>query len=159
MYYNDKFDPADENDLDLNSVPDNEFDRMLEKTKKMDRGYNQITRKYVNYEGKTKYKKIDVYTSSGYGNFIRDAETGAYYNNKVGTTDEDLFFKVILATGELKSSNDSTSLFYISPEHYMKHLMCEIPEATIKNWEVKRNARLKQLNNQKSKNSGSIVVN
>ena len=158
MYYNDNCDPANENNFDKNSH-DDEFDIMLEKTKKMDKGYNQITIKYLNYQNKKKNKKIDVYTSSGYGNFVRDAETGTYYKNKVGTLDEDLFFKVSFATGELKSYNDSNTLFYISPYNFMKHLMCEVSQDTIKKWETRRDARLKQLNTAKSRHSESIVVN
>jgi hypothetical protein len=158
MYYNDNCDPANENNFDKNSHQ-NDFDIMLEKTKKMDKGYNQITIKYLNHEGKKKNKKIDVYTSSGYGNLVRDAETGTYYTNKVGTLDEDLFFKVSFATGELKSYNDSNALFYISPYNFMKHLMCEVSQDTIKNWETKRDARLKQLNTAKSRHLESIVVN
>jgi len=157
MYYNDNCDPVNENDFDKN-LDDTEFYNMLEKIKKMDKGYNQITIKYVNYEGKKKSKQIYVYTSSGYGNFIRDAETGRYYPNKVGTLDEDLFFKVNYATGELKSSNDSNTLFYFSPHNFKNHLMCEVSQDTITNWTIKRDARLKQLNNTK-KYPESIVVN
>jgi hypothetical protein len=156
MYHNDNCDPATENDFD--KIPDNEFVSMLEKTKKMDKGYNQITVKYVTYEGKLKNKKISLYTSSGYGNFIRDAETGTYYKNKVGTLDEDLFFKVSFATGELKSSNDSNTTFYISPYNYMKHLMCEVSQDTIKNWESKRDARLQYLDSKKIKYTESFLV-
>ena len=128
------------------------------KTKKMDKGYSQITIKYLNYQNKKKNKKMDVYTSSGYGNFIRDAETGTYYKNKVGTLDEDLFFKVSFATGELKSYNDSNTLFYISPYNCMTHLMCQLPQDTIKNWETKRDVRFKQLNLEKSKLSKQNLV-
>lgn len=153
MYYNDNFAPANENNFD-----DNEFMNTLEKTKQMDRGYNQIKIKYINYEGRKITTKISLYTSCGYGNFIRDAETGAYYKNKVGTLDEDLFFKVKFATGELKSSNDSSTVFYSSPYNYMKHLRCEVSQDTIKNWETRRDVRLKQLNSVKSKHSKEIVL-
>lgn len=155
MYYNDNFDPANENEVMLDA---DDFDRMLEKTRKMDRGYNQIKRKYVNYDGLTKTKKIDLYTSGSFGTFIRDAESGSYYNNKVGSLDEDLFFKVSFATGEIKTSNGMNNIFYISPQHYMKHLMCELSRDIIENWEVKRDARLYQLNKNQVKKLDSIVV-
>jgi hypothetical protein len=153
MYYNDNFAPGNENNLN-----DNEFFATLEKTKQMDRGYNKITIKYINYEGKKINTKISVYTSCGYGNFIRDAETGAYYKNKVGTLDEDLFFKVKIATGELKSSNDSSTLFYSSPYNYTNHLRCGLSQDIIKNWETRRDARLKQLNSVKQRHSKEIVL-
>lgn len=156
MYYNDNCDPVAQNDFEKS--PDDEFLCTLEKTKNMDKGYNQISIKYINYEGIQKSKKINLYTSSGYGNFIRDAETGAYYKNKVGTSDEDLFFKVVFATGEFKSSNDSSTVFYSSPYNYMKHLMCQLSEDTIKNWESKRDSRFKQLNLEKTKRATSILV-
>ncbi len=108
---------------------------------------------------KKKRKKINIYTSSGYGNFIRDAETGIYYKNKVGTLDEDLFFKVNFATGELKSSNDSNTIFYISPYNYMNHLMCEVSQNIINNWETRRDARLKQLNFASKKSIYSESIN
>jgi hypothetical protein len=155
MYYSDNFDPTAENDLDKLIVNDEDL-RVLEKTKRIDKGYNQITRYYVNFEGKTKIKKIDVYASSGQGNFIRDAESGSYYNYHVGSSDEDLFFKVTLATGELSGSN---TLFYASPQHYMKHLMCELSLDTIIKWETKRNAKLIAINNTPKKQSEFVMVN
>lgn len=161
MYYNDNFDPANENDLILD---EDDFERMLEKTKKMDRGYNQLKRKYVNYEGLTKTKKIDVYTSGmfgksdRFGSFIRDAESGSYYKNKVGSLDEDLFFKVSISTGEINTTNGINNAFYMSPQHYMKHFMCELSQDVITNWEIKRDIRLSQLNNAEVKTADYVVV-
>ena len=157
MYYNDNFDPAAENDFEK-LQNDNDFEHMLENTKKIDRGYNQITKKYINYDGKSKSKKIDIYTSSGYGSFIRDAESGTYYNYKVGSSYEDLFFKVSFANGKLNSTNESNTLFYLTPQHYMKHMMCEVPQEIINNWENKKNLRLTQINNKQKTRSDTVVV-
>lgn len=157
MYYNDNFDPANENDNEL-FQDDDDFKNMLEKTKRMDKGYSKILRRYINYEGLLKIKQIDLYTSGGFGNFIRDAESGTYYKNKVGTLDEDLFFKVCLSTGEIKSSNGSNKLFYLTPYHYMKHLMCEVSQDTIREWETKRNIRLNTLNKTHIISSDYVVV-
>ena len=68
--------------------------KMFEKTKLMDRGYNIIYRKNQRKDGAIYNKKIEIYTSSGIGNRIRDAQTGEYYPNLVGSLDENLFFKV-----------------------------------------------------------------
>jgi len=131
---------------------------VLQDSKSMDRGYTYVYRKVLNKQGKLKNKKIDIYTTSGVGNFIRDAETGEYYNNKVGSKDEDLFFKVILATGECKSSNGSSTLFFSSPQHYASHMRCEVDPILISNWEQKRNRRLAELKNQKDVNVSAVEV-
>jgi hypothetical protein len=133
--FEDRFNPNEPNAYD-----ENEFDKLFE-----DPGLNIIYRK-VRKPGDYKFinKKIKVYTSDGYGSKIRDAETGVYYDNIVGTADEDLFYKVILATGECKSKNGSTTLFYVSPDHYMKHLHCTSDPEIIDKWQKKFSARLAQ---------------
>ena len=114
MYQEDFYNPADPNDHD-----DVQLDDMFEKAKRMDKGYNTVYRKVPRkYDGKLKNKKIESYTSSGTGSRIRDAETGEYFSNIVGSKDEDLFFKVALSTGECTSANGSNILFFVSMEFY-----------------------------------------
>jgi hypothetical protein len=137
MSYYDNYNSAD---MDY-SVSSNELKKATESLKKSDKGYNVLWR-MIPKNGKLKRTKVEVYTSSGYGCHIRDAETGHYYEHIVGTADEDLYFTVILATGECKSDNDSSTLFYLSPQHYMKHLNCELNPDIIARWEDKRDARL-----------------
>jgi len=146
MYQDDYFNP-DENDFES----ENHVENILEKEKMKDRGYNIIYRKAQRRDGKTYSKKIKIYTSSCTGNRIRDAETGEYFSNMVGSKDEDLFFKVILATGERQSSNGYSTLFFISPQHYANYLQCEIDQTIVSNWEKRRDARLSDL--KKSKRS------
>lgn len=154
MYLEDNYNPSDPNDYD------NEIDKMFNKTKKIDAGYNAVYRKVQSKDGRWKNKKIDVYTSSGVGTHIRDAETGEYFPNYVGSKDEDLFYKVALSTGECTSVNGSNTLFYVSPQHYMNHLNNEVSPERIALWEEKRNARLLELkSSSKRKNMGSVVVN
>lgn len=117
----------------------------LKQVQQMDRGHNVIWRDVVNANGKTKKKAIAVYTSGGIGSNIRDAETGSYYTKVVGSADEDLFFKVVLATGECNSSNGSNTLFYWSPQQCMKHLHIELGEEIVQRWEEKANARVKAI--------------
>lgn len=156
MSYENDYNPADPNDID-NEV--NMSNDVLANSLKTDRGLNFIYRKVMSSKtGKPKNKRIYIYTSSGIGNRIRDAETGDYYPNKVGSKDEDLFFKVILATGECKSANGSSTLFYVSPQHYMTHLNCEVTQETIEKWEAKRNARLTEMKLNKNENSVLIDV-
>jgi len=152
--YQDEFwnpvDPNDDNEEDVNN--------MFEKTKRMDKGFNVIYRKAFRKDGRRYNKKIEIYTSSGTGNRIRDAETGEYLNYIVGSCDEDLFFKVILATGECTSVNGSHTLFYTSPEHYSNHLLCEIDGKMVSEWEEKRNARLIEIKRSKNKKFEPIEV-
>lgn len=67
-----------------------------------------------------KPKKVTVFISGGAGSYIRNAATGVYYNNIVGTTDEDLFFTVSLSTGEAGPSGNK--LFFTSPNEYLDHI-------------------------------------
>lgn len=131
----------------------------LEKLKQSDRGYNKIWR-YVIKNDKLKRTKIEVYTTSGVGNHIRDAETGEYYPYIVGSADEDLFFSVILATGECRSKNGSTTLFYLSPEKYMKHMYTQLDDEIVKTWKEKRDSRVREkaVNKERKQNLSSVVV-
>jgi len=144
MYQDDYFN-HDENDYES----DHNVENLLEKEKMKDRGYNVIYRKAVRRDGKSYSKKIKIFTSSGTGNCIRDAETGEYFSNMVGSKDEDLFFKIILATGERQSANGYSTLFFISPQHYANYLQCEIDQTIVSNWEKRRDARLAELKKSK----------
>jgi hypothetical protein len=141
MYQDDYFNLDDQNDYES----EHDVKKMLEKEKTKDRGYNTIYRKTQRPDGRTYNKKIKIYTSSGIGSHIRDVETGEYSSYIVGSKDENLFFKIILATGQCKSANNSSTLFFISPQHYASYLQCEIDPETVRNWEVKRDARLAEL--------------
>jgi len=151
MYQEDFYNPVDQNDYDETQLD------MLEKTKREDRGYNVIYRKVVRKDGSVRNKKIEVYTSSGTGSRIRDAETGEYYPNVVGSKDEELYFKVVLATGECTSANKSNTLFYFSPQHYANHLRCDVDPLLVHNWEKRRDRRLAELNSDKNENKTSDV--
>lgn len=154
MYQEDFYNPADPNDHD-----DVQLDDMFEKAKRMDKGYNTIYRKVPRkHDGILKNKKIEIYTSSGTGSRIRDAETGEYFSNIVGSKDEDLFFKVALSTGECTSANGSNILFFVSPQHYANKFHCEVDPELALAWEQKRNERMTELRIQQKVISGSVEV-
>jgi len=153
MYQDDFYNPADQHDHDESDV-----DKILDKVKHQDRGYNVIYRKALRKDGKQYNKKIETYASSGTGNRIRDAETGEYLDYIVGSSDEDLFFKVILAKGECKSLNRSYTLFYVSPQHYANHLLCTVDPQIASAWEEKRDTRLIEIKRLKSKKLESVKV-
>lgn len=157
MSYSEHFNPADNMDY---SVSSNEFKKMTDGLKKSDKGYNVIWRMLPKNDI-LKRTKVEVYTSSCYGCHIRDAETGDYYTHIVGSADEDLYFSVILATGECKSKNGSSTLFYLSPEHYMSHFKCELDPSVLIQWQSKRDARVKSAAATVSKrqNFSAVAVN
>jgi hypothetical protein len=157
MYYKDQYDPAD-HDYDALSVNTNDQKISLENSKKMDRGYNKIWRMVLRDDETLKRKKIEFYTSSETGKNIRDAETGNYLNDKVGSANEDLYFKVGLSTGECNSANGSSTLFFMSPQRYMTHMHTTLSPKIIQRWEEKRDLRKSQLGREVKKSSLSSVV-
>lgn len=153
MYQDDFFYPSNQDDF-----IEQDEDKMFDKSKRQDKGYNVINRKAFRKDGKQYNKKIKIYTSNGTGNHIRDAETGEYLNYIVGSSDEDLFFKVMLATGKCTSANGSYTLFYTSPQHYSNHLMCDVNPQVAAAWEKKRDARLVETRRGKEQRFESVEV-
>ena len=129
----------------------------LDKLKSVDPGYTFIYRKVENKNGMLENKKIDLYTSGDDGSNIRDAVTGKYYFEKVGSNGEHLFFKAGLSTGECNSKNGSTTLFFLSPEQYERHFHTEL-SLNIKNKWVEKNLHYK-LASTKVKPSSYVTVN
>lgn len=148
------------NQVDANNDNDteNDPDQIFEQAKRIDKGYNVIYRNAFKKNGKRYKKKYEIYTSSVTGNHIRDAETGEYLNYIVGSHDEDLFFKVSFATGECKSANGFSTLFYMSPQHYENHLQMNVNPTLVAAWEKKRDARLIQLRSVKDKMISHVEV-
>jgi hypothetical protein len=141
------------------SCDQNEERRLINQAKAIDKGYNVIYRKMLNKKGVIKHMPLDIYTSCGTNSNIRDAETGAYYKSLVGSSDEDLYFKVILATGECSSKNGSNTLFYSSPSHYMSHFKTHLTDDVVNNWQSKCDARIKEKNSHDKNKSGFVYVN
>ena len=115
----------------------NDIDNEIQEFKTLDKGYNRIYKGGVvlGRNGKYKKKKIEFYTSGDRGTRIRDAVTGIYYNDKVGSFNEGKFFKVSLATGQCRSKNGSHMLFYTTPQQYMAHFDTQLNPTIIKKWE------------------------
>jgi hypothetical protein len=123
----------------ISSLNTNEYQlykKMMKSRKREDRGY---------HESRIGGYKITFY-DSGYNpsHWIRDATSGQRTDSRIGSMDEDLYFKVKLATGE----GGPFTLFYYSPEEHERHFRCSLDLETKRNWLVKRNARvsLKPLN-------------
>jgi hypothetical protein len=147
-----------ENDDVISYANTEEYNKMVEKMKRSDKGYNVLWRTRENERGRLKRCKIEVYASGNTGTNIRDAETGFYYPHKVGSKDEDLYFKVCLATGECKSKNGSNTLFFYSPEQYTSCLGYEVEQQLARMCFKKHELRFKECEDRPIKTSSYIIV-
>ena len=86
-----------------------------------------------------KDKDIIVYATSSQGSNIKDAETGEFSKSMVGTLNEDLFFKVTIATGNPEFG--PLTLFYNSPTHYERHQGVVVSEESKFRWRLKQQQR------------------
>lgn len=141
MEYDDRYTPLEANDYDDSNHNHNQ-QSALKKSKILNRGYHKIMINTV-INNKNKSIELGVYGSGSHESQIRNAETGEYYKYKVGTMDEDLFFKVMISTGEISSG--PLTLFYDSPEHYERHQYLELDGLSKGKWAAKRQARLDTL--------------
>jgi hypothetical protein len=132
MEYDDIYHPAKTNDYDSANGSE------LEKIKQADRGYTFVYKPVERKNGKVKNTKIDIYTSGDCGSRIRDAVSGLYYKETVGSNDEHLFFTVSLSTGKCRSKNGSNTLFYLSPEQFEKHLHLTVSQDVKNSWHEKK---------------------
>ena len=135
MDYDDRYHPSNQNDVDKKSY------NVIDDIKSLDLGYNEIYRKVMQNNGNYKTKKIVVYNSGDFGSQIRDAITGNYTKDFVGTANEDIYFTLVLATGEVV--NKRIVLFFDSPEQCERHLHQKISEKIKETW---NNKRLRRLN-------------
>jgi hypothetical protein len=139
MEYDDRFNSVETNDF-INSNQ-NQLNA-LSRVQSLNRGYHKLMRTVL-INNRNKKIELGVYGSGSHESQIRNAETGEYYKYKVGTMDEDLFFKVMISTGEVPSG--PLTLFYDSLEHYERHHCVFLDNFTKKHWEVKRQSRLDVL--------------
>ena len=135
MDYDDRFHPSEGNDFD-----DNEKDLLkfsIQNLKSLDKNYHkykkEITVKDENgfYIGEKKIT-IEYYSSGQIGSRIRNALTGQYTKDIVGSKFEDLYFKITLTEG------NALTLFYDSPEQYERHHHEKLPTNIKEKWIKKR---------------------
>lgn len=117
------------------------FDILLDNGDKV----NNVSKKRINFPYsvvKGTKTKIPFYATSLSPNMtIRNAVNGTYETGyKTGSNDEDLFFKVSLATGE-NGSKDSRILFFNDPEQYERYFNCIVSADTKDKWSKKANQR------------------
>jgi len=102
----------------------------------------QTDKNYVKYKlpllsGKY-YKQVTIecYGSGGQGTRIRNAVTGAYYNEpcyKVGSLYDDILFKIIDSTA-LNGRTDPLMLYYDTPEQYERHQYTTLSQQNKQRW-------------------------
>ena len=119
---------TNESTVDDNTIVAKQKKR-LNDYKNLDKGFRKIDRIHNN-----KKIKIEMYvTSCTPGTKIRDAITGNRFKSLfVGKSDEDYFFKVKLATGEL--GPDGGHLYYETPSRCEEHLKITVLDSIKKRW-------------------------
>lgn len=129
MYYDDHFDPSNENEYTNDTKMKN--NKIMDEFKAMDKNYYTL-KKYVS--DKKGPVKIEMYGSYDIGSTIRNAITGVRYKDMiVGSSAEDQFFKVKMFNG-----NKGVTLFYDSPEDYERHQFSILDERTKQKWHEKQ---------------------
>ena len=97
-----------------------------------------INKRVKNENGNMKMTKMNVYVSGSMGSYIRDAITGRYYNCKVGSKEEDQFFKTRVCSGELFNRNNSNLLFFKNPHEFERYFNVTLDNKTMNNWNAKK---------------------
>ena len=127
MEYEDRFHPSEGNDL-----LENDAKNMLIS---QDKGYHKLKRLIKTPNG-MKSSSYVLYSSGDIGSNIRDAITGQYYAAKVGSKQENQFFKMSISTGELKG--DRRSFYFSTPEDYERHMYETLDQNSKQAWEKRR---------------------
>lgn len=81
-----------------------------------------------------KFINITMFSSGLAGSNIRNAVTGEHSRHIVGSLEQNLFFKVVMSTGEFKNGHTPVHLYYSSPEQFESHQYCEVDERTRDAW-------------------------
>jgi hypothetical protein len=82
-----------------------------------------------------KHKTTKFYSSGDTGSYIRDAATGYYYNVKVGSKEEDHFFKVRMCHTKF---DFPVTVFYNSPGEFEREHYTTLLPSTIQAWHKKQ---------------------
>jgi hypothetical protein len=110
---------------------------MAAEFKKSDKNYQRYTIRvpeYYNSKGKlTSNAVIEDYGSGIQGTLVRNAVTGYKYNIVVGSSNEDILFKVIESSGRNKR-RDPLMLYYDSPEQYENHHRTTVSTEVKQKW-------------------------
>jgi hypothetical protein len=134
-----------DNDIVLSSKNKN---KILQEVKKTDTKYDKYVKDLkIKWTDGKYYDKvtIELFGSGDTGTKIRNAVTGAKTPYLVGSLNEDLFFKVMDASGN-NGRKDSLVLFYDSPEQYENHQFNLLNQVIKEAWLNKNLEARKRLN-------------
>lgn len=121
-----------------------------------DKGLSLLDRKYVNHKGRNRFKKMAIYSTGQCGSNIRNAATGVWYKELVGSPEELLFFKVAYAKGDLNCKNGSNMLFYETPSEYESHFNVELSQDIKNRWHERTAKKKFELLQKAQSVSGNI---
>ena len=104
------------------------------------------------------------FASDTHGKHIRNAMTGSYYDEKVGSLEEKKFFKVARkSTFKMNSEGvvldegyNMSSFYYDSPEQYEEHRAVMLPRAVKDQWHL--NTDVENLTNQQAPSVPDFVA-
>jgi hypothetical protein len=151
MYHDDPYDPTLETNFDYAQseysdtiTVDSRIKRtrkLMEDSKNEDKGYCKVKRNSVYGNNYGKLAEVELYSGSDNpGSRIRGAITGTKFKEyRVGSSDEYLFFKVGICTGE-KALRGNRTFFFDGPEQYEKHMNCSV-DTKIKTAWAERNLK------------------
>jgi hypothetical protein len=142
----------------FNLMNEQEKDDYLSQLKYQDSGYGTVSRVHYNDNSYSYSKKYDVYTSGNVGSRIRNAITGEFYDDLVGSKNEDKYFKVACSTGEIKAKNGNNSLYFLSPKEYETFFSCSLPDAIVDKWTKRWEKRCFGLPNVNEMNRKVTIV-
>lgn len=104
-----------------------------------------------------KSTKVSFYETTNTPNqYIRNAVSGSVMPYRVSSYDEDLFYSVLLATGE--TGQTSALLFYDNPEQYEEHFGVSLPGEAKDAWRVKYFHALDRVKRRKTRNESTKVT-
>jgi len=109
----------------------------VESNRHGDSGYHRIK-----IGPKHNMKTVEFYESKQFtGATIRYATTGFYTSHKVGSQDQDLYFKVVNTTHPANNTgvHQPCHLYYESPEQWERHFHTYCPENIKTTWREKYN--------------------
>jgi hypothetical protein len=135
MEYDDRFHPQEDNDMEDTDIHFKNA-TTLQNLKSLDARFYKY-KKWVlmaDEQGKMGKKNITIeyYFSGPTGSSIRNAQTGFYTKDIVGSKEEDFYFKINVCNGK------SHTLFYDSPEQYERHHREKLSTDVKENWLKKR---------------------
>ena len=146
MYYDDLLETAvnDESSVEFKLRQKEAADAL----KRLDKNYEKYSIPFNGHWTDGKYYKritIENYGSGSSGTLIRNAVTGARYNITVGSSDEDILFKVCESTGR-DGRKDPLMLYYDTPEQFENHHFTTISPVIKQKWYKRSMEAQKRMN-------------